>query len=318
MMHYEVFGGVLRTEIEFPELTAIDARRPDWTLTRNSTLSALQHTVLLGEEELVAGVKARFERAGDRFRLSFSDTGSFDISGDGSAIAWVPAPNADPELVRSDVLGRVLAVALHAAGDLCLHASAAAIDGRAIALVAPKGYGKSTLAMALVSASGRFVADDTARLTTNPPRVALGVPAVRLRADSAAYFNVGGAATIVGDKRVLREFEDTAEERWLPLDAVYVLSPRRAVEGGQVAARRQLSELEATLALVQHGKGAALLGKDEAGTVLSRASALARSVPVYVLEVARDLELVTKVAARLAAWHTDAPPAIRQILSVTS
>ena len=267
----------------------------------------------------MAGVTARFERAGDRFRLSLSDTGSFDISADGSAIAWVPAPNAAPELVRSDVLGRVLAVALHAAGDLCLHASAVAIDGRAIALVAPKGYGKSTLAMALVSGNGCFVADDTTRLTTNPPRVAVGVPALRLRADSAAHFRVDDAATIVGGKRVLRDFEEVADERWLPLDAVYVLSPRRRVEGGEVATRRQLSELEATLALVQHGKSAALLGKDEAGTVLSRASALARSVPVYVLDVVRDLQLLSKVAARVAHWHAHGSPAGRRvILSVTS
>ena len=319
MKHYEVFGGVLRTEIEFPELSAIDARRPDWTLTRGPTLNPLRSSVLLGEEELVAGVSARFERAPDRFRLSFSDTGSFDISGDGSSIFWVPAPDADPELVRSDVLGRVLAVALHAAGDLCLHASAVAIDGRAIALVAPKGYGKSTLGMALVSAGARFVADDTVRLTAEPPRVALGVPSLRLRADTVAHFGLEDSATVVGGKRVLRDFEDLSEERWLPLDAVYVLSPRRAKECVEMATRRQLSELEATLALVQHGKSAALLGKDEAGSALARASALARSVPVYILEVARDLALLDDVAARVAHWHAVTPPAGRSvILSVTS
>jgi hypothetical protein len=47
------------------------------------------------------------------------------------------------------------------------------------------------------------------------------------------------------------------------------------------------------VALVQNGRSAALLGKDEAGTALARASAIARSIPVFVLYVGRDLTLVT-------------------------
>ena len=75
-----------------------------------------------------------------------------------------------------------------------------------------------------------------------------------------------------------------------------------------MASRRRLSELEATLALVQHRKSAALLGKDEAGAALARASALARSVPVYILEVARGLGLLDDVVARIAKWHAVSRP----------
>lgn len=318
-MFYEVFGGVLQSEIEFPELSAVDERRPDWTLTRSSSLVALPVGALLGEEELAAGVTARFLRGRDRFRLSFGDTGTFDISSDGSRIEWVAAPDADPDVVRSDVLGRVLAVALHAAGDLCLHGSAAAVYGRGIVFVGPKGHGKSTLAMALMNAGARFVADDTARLTTKPPRIAAGVPALRLRVDTALHFGVAPGAPTVGDKVVVRDFDDGEEERWLPLDALYVVAPRSSLPNDSPVARRRLSELEATLALVQHGKSAALLGKDEAGTVLARASALARSVPVFVLDVARDLALLDEVATRLIEWHSATPIGGRQVvLNVTS
>jgi energy-coupling factor transporter ATP-binding protein EcfA2 len=317
VIYYEVFGGVFQSEIEFPELAAIDARRPDWTLTRCSSLPTLRDRVLLGEEELAAGVTARFERGADRFRLSFDDTGTFDIMSDGSRIEWVQSPNGDSDLVRSDFLGRVLAVALHAAGDLCLHGSAAALNGNGIVLVGPKGYGKSTLAMALIGAGAGFVADDAARLTANPPRVAVGVPALRLRGDAAAHFGVESTLPTVGDKVVLRDLGDADEDRrWLPLDAVYVVAPRRA-PGAPPASRRRLSELEATLALVQHGKSAALLGKDEAGTALARASALARSVPVFVLEVARDLALVAQVASQMMLWHSASPVVVgRSVLSL--
>lgn len=111
-----------------------------------------------------------------------------------------PSPNGDTHLVRSDVLGRVFAVSLHDAIDLCLHGSAAALDGRGIVLVGSKGHGKSTLAMALVAAGARYVADDAARLTNCPPRVAAGVPALRLRGDSAAHFGVVSIVGTVGDK----------------------------------------------------------------------------------------------------------------------
>jgi len=319
MMFYEVFGGVLQSEIEFPELSAVDDRRPDWTLTRGSSLAALPVGVLLGEEELAAGVTARFLRGPDRFRFSFGDTGTFDISTDGSRIEWVAAPDADPDVVRSDVLGRVLAVALHAAGDLCLHGSAAAVHGRGVVFAGPKGYGKSTLAMALTRAGARFVGDDTARLTTNPPRVAVGVPALRLRADTALHFGIAPDAPSVGDKVVVRDLDGVEARPWLPLDTVYVVAPRSSMPNGTPVARRRLSELEATLALVQHGKSAALLGKDEAGTVLARASALARSVPVFVLDVARDLTLLDEVASRLIHWHSATPISGRQVvLNVTS
>jgi len=72
------------------------------------------------------------------------------------------------------------------------------------------------------------------------------------------------------------------------------------------------------LALVQNGKSAALLGKDEAGTALARASAIARSIPVFVLDVARDLTLVTQAALQLMHWHATAPAGNRPLLNVTS
>jgi hypothetical protein len=271
-------------------------------------LAPLAASVRLGEEELAAGVSVRMDRATDRFRLSFDDTGTFDIGSDGSLIVWTPTPNADPDLVRSDVLGRVLSVALHVTGDLCLHGSAAAFGDRAVVLDGHKRHGKSTLVKALVAAGARFIADDAARITSDPPRVTLGVPTLRLSADSAHHFGVEAAAALAGDKLVLRAHEqDRPSEPWLPLDAVYVVSPRRATPETPAVSRRQLNQLDATLTLVQQGKSGALLGKEEAGVVLARVSALARQVPVFVLEVARDLALLSDVAAQMREWHAAAP-----------
>jgi hypothetical protein len=303
MAFYEVFGGVLRSDIEFPELRAISAQPPDWTLRCGVSPILSSSGVRLGDEELVGGVFARLERSPYGFRLRFDDTGTFDVAGDGSVIDWTPAPNATLELVRSDVLGRVLSIALHAAGDLCLHASAAAIGDRAVAIIGAKGHGKSTLAMALVAHGAHFIADDTVRITNDPPRVAVGVPSLRLRPDAANRFGVE-TALADGEKVVVRDARaSVAGERWRTLDALYVLAPRRSPDGESHARRRPLGPVEATLALVQHGKTATLLGKDEAGVVLARASAIVQRVPVYALEVTRDLAVLGDVATHLIEWH---------------
>ena len=301
MTCYEVFGGVLQSDIEFPELPASERDRPDWTLRRRESLVPLSDAVVVGVEELVGGVAARLERGRDRFRLRFDDTGSFDIARDGARIDWSPLPGASPAVVRADVLGRVLSVALHAAGDLCLHASAAAIGGQAVALVGPRGYGKSTLTMALVDNGARLVADDTVRLSGAPPRTAVAVPSLRLREDAAARFGVHTEAEI-GDKVIVRD-APVAPERWLPLQAIYVLVPRASDATPALIRRERLGSLEATLALVRHGKIAPLLGGEEAASVLPRASAVVKAVPVFALEVARDLERVGEAARVVAGWH---------------
>jgi hypothetical protein len=301
MTCYEVFGGVLQSDIEFPELPASERERPDWTLRRRESLVPLSDAVVVGVEDLVGGIAARLERGRDGFRLRFDDTGSFDIARDGARIDWSPLPGAPPAVVRADVLGRVLSVALHAAGDLCLHASAAAIGGKAVALVGPRGYGKSTLTMALVANGARLVADDTVRLSGAPPRAAVAVPSLRLREDAAARFGVGWEPE-VGDKVIVQD-APVALERWLPLDAIYVLVPRAADGAAALVRRQRLAPLAATLALVRHGKIAPLLGGEEAASVLPRASAVANAVPVFALEVARDLSRIGDAARTLAGWH---------------
>ena len=301
MTCYEVFGGVLQSDIEFPELPASAHDRPDWTLRRQESLVPLSDAIVVGVEELVGGVAARLERGRDRFRLRFDDTGSFDIAYDGARIDWSPRPGASPDVVRADVLGRVLSVALHAAGDLCLHASAAAIGGKAIALVGPRGYGKSTLTMALVANGARLVADDTVRLSGAPPQTAVAVPSLRLREDAAARFGVHTEAE--GANKIIVRDAPVAAERWLPLDAIYVLVPRASDAAPALIRRERLGSLEATLALVRHGKIAPLLGGVEAATVLPRASAVVNAVPVFALEVARDLARVGDAARTLASWQ---------------
>src|SRR3954454_19892503 len=94
MAEYEIFGGRLRSEMLLPELREVKSGSANWTFRVAQERPPLLAPVLLGEERLIDTVSVRLERDADRFRLSFDDTGSFDVGADGSDITWYPAPGA--------------------------------------------------------------------------------------------------------------------------------------------------------------------------------------------------------------------------------
>ncbi len=63
------------------------------------------------------------------------------------------------------------------AGASPLHATAVALDGRAVLLIGPPGSGKSDLALRLVAAGWRLVADDRVVLTRDGDRLIAAAPA---------------------------------------------------------------------------------------------------------------------------------------------
>ena len=58
------------------------------------------------------------------------------------------------------------------------------------------------------------------------------------------------------------------------------------------------------MALVMHAKLGPVLTGIESPVVLSQAADIARSVPVYSLNLVRDLERIDDVAQLLVRWHT--------------
>ena len=66
----------------------------------------------------------------------------------------------EPEDAEQALVGPVLANALRLQGVAMLHASAVVVGGRAVAISAPSGFGKSTLATALTRAGATLLGDD--------------------------------------------------------------------------------------------------------------------------------------------------------------
>lgn len=307
MRSYQVFGGALRSDIEFPELRTIESDAPTWSLRSVADVPDMISASLLGEAEVIPGYQVRLFRHARGFRFVFDDTGSFDITDAGRDIAWCAGAKFEDSWVRADVTGRVLAVALHASGHLCLHGSAVATGGGAIAFLAPKFHGKSTLALALSRAGARLLTDDVLPVDPRTPIHAIpGVHQVKLWQDSATHFGVDREVPEPGAKHLIHDFDDSmlSNER-TPLTSIYLLSPIMVEDGAAAppVARTRLHAVPSALALVRHSIMGSMLSGSEAQLVIDRATAVAEEVPVYRLEVAAGMERIGDTVDQLLAWH---------------
>lgn len=307
MPDYQIFGGVLRSNIDFPELAPGTALPPRWVLSKLDHLPSISFPELLGREEVEKGIEVSLSRYAGGLRLNFDDTGVFDITEDGREIAWSPPVAPDLDAVRKDLLGRVFAVALHQAGIVTLHGSAVALGGVAVAFLAPKFHGKSTTAAALVNAGGRLLADDLVPIAPGAePMLLPSVPMVQLWKDSAERV-AGGASPISGDSKAPKlQVAWTATERTaafpVPLAAVYLLAPVRSDPTASVR-RSPVTGAEAAVALLGQAKVGALLGAQRRADLLQRMADLAERVPVYRLEIPRDFDRIGELTTCLIGWH---------------
>lgn len=307
MLRYRVFGGVFATPFSFPELREDEGSQPaDWTLRVSDAPPPPELAPPSGRDELAPGIQATLTRTPQGLRLVFDDTGTFDVTEEGTVIIWYPAPGSDRELVRVDILGRVLAVATHERGILCLHGSAVSIGGKGIGFLAPKGSGKSTLALTLAAHGARLLTDDT--LPVDPDRVEArpGVHSVRLWNDAAERFGeLGDWRVGLSEKRTFDTLPDSlVQHDPVPLAALYELVPVPESDGGALVRRTRLTGAQAAVTLMTHSKLGALMGGRESMRVFDRCATLASAVPVYRLEVARALESVGDVATTIADWHS--------------
>jgi cytochrome c551/c552 len=305
---YLAFGGVLRSDLEIEELApAPEGAAADWTL-RVTQAAVDRGAVALGSDVVYGECLVRGYKTDSGYRLVFDDTGRFDVAEDGREIFWSKPEEASLQSAAADVTSRVIALALHAGGVYCLHASAVSVQGAGLAFIAPKFHGKSTICSALVKAGARAISDDTLPVRLHDGAwLAPGVPRLRLWGDTASrLFGPGSEARETGRKYLIdRLSSDQVETQSVPFRAAYVLNPVQELPSGAAVSRERLETVGATLALLMHAKLGPVLGGTEAPVLLSRAAAIATVVPVYALHVVRDLERVDEVARVVAGWHAD-------------
>lgn len=308
--HYAAFGGVLRSAIELPELGRVDDfSRPDWTLCVESGAPPEVRATPMGRRQ-VREEWYRLSRFVDGLRLEYSHAGSFDILRNGSLIVWYRRDDAVPELVRNIVLGPAIALAMELAGFVCLHGSAVAHHGSAIAFIGPKYFGKSTLATALTAAGCQLIGDDLLVVQPGrPPTLRPGVPSVRLWPDVVRAVPVGNVCEtlISGIKTTATGFaREAVALRHCSLKAVYVLSPMVKDALGRAVWREPLSRMEATISFAHQSKlPDSLIGLERSASRLGILAALAATVAVYRLAVVRDMTKLNESVQQIIDWSTE-------------
>ena len=233
--------------------------------------------------------------------------GRFWVVPSGNEVRYRLAEGGDPSDAEQALLGPVLGTALRLQGVSLLHASALVIDGRAVALSAPSGHGKSTLAAALARGGWAVLSDDVLPLRRRGPGF-LAVPyfpRMKLWADSLRAFGAEAASfrpvLSWGDKRRVGlegEWGSCAQQA-APLAAVYFLAPHNeAAHAPQLTA---LASVEATLAL-QAGMYLSDLEIEACSAQgLRMAAEIATQIPVRRLSYRRTFDALPAVCEAIAA-----------------
>ena len=312
MNDYFAFGGCLRSELEFPDLSRrTPSGEADWELRISPSAEAdtAEPGELCGEREVGPDWVLRLYRLQEGWRLDYGATGSYLVLDAGRRIVWRQGTDRREEVVRAVILGPIMALALHEAGILCLHGSAVALEQGGIGFLASKGYGKSSLAVAITAAGGRLMSDDLLAVTpTADPEILPGVHSVRMHDDVTELIADAFPETLLreGWKKTLTNFpEHRLGWNREPLSALYVISPVHETRMDGVS-RNRVESMEAALSLATHTKITDLLGNIEAGRMLPWIGGIVSKVPVYRLEVPRELKRLPEVASDILSWHDGA------------
>ena len=232
--------------------------------------------------------------------LHWARYGTYRVQG-GREIIAQPHPEAAAVLIRQVLLGVCAGVLLHQRGLLTLHASAVALDGRAVAFVGPKGWGKSTTAAALHRRGHALLTDDVLALDLRPgaPFALPAFPQIKLREQAATALHGGDEALPLLHPQFARRAVRAPEQfqsNPLPLGRIYVLG------SGPDLKAEQLPPHLACIHLLAQTYAARFLGKEGAGpNHFQQTGDVARTVPVYALVRPFDVARIDDVVRLLEA-----------------
>lgn len=235
--------------------------------------------------------------------LCVAEVGCFQVR-DGGEILVAAEAQTPPEVVRLFLLGAAMGVLLHQRGLLVLHASAVAVDGRALVFVGDSGAGKSTIAAALQSSGHPVVADDVVALVADRPGAPLVPPAfpqLKLWPDTvAALGHDTQQLPLVHPeltKRAYRSASASSTEP-LPLGAIYVLAP------GDQPTVTALSPQDGFAALLRCSYAVGMLGPAASSPAhFQQCVHLAATTPIGQLTRTHDLSQTERLA-RLVEHHS--------------
>lgn len=197
---------------------------------------------------------------------------------DGKTILIDPLPGVTETMLAPNILGAGMSVILRQRGLLVLHASAVAMNGKAVAFMGGSGWGKSTLAKALHDQGHQLITDDVLAIQTNQhePIVFPAFPRVKLWPEAATFLGHDINTFFKTSPNALKlscRFNHGFQETPLPLVRIYVLAKGDAHE------ITPLPPQDAFADLVRHTRAVNVLTEDKfLASHLQQCSSLIRQI----------------------------------------
>jgi hypothetical protein len=220
MHHYSIAGLSVASELALPgALPAASCEMPDVVMRQGHVPEKL--------DGVVAAVPA-WETNGSQIILRAPGAGRFLVS-DGSKVTFEPAAGADAADCAIYLLGSVFGFLLHQRGRTVLHASAVAVDGKAVLFCGPSGIGKSTLAAALCSRGYPLISDDVCAISfdaAGTPFLNADARQLKLTPEAIQALGLAGQRGAAVQRHVQKFYVEpsaSASVTELPVSGVYML-----------------------------------------------------------------------------------------------
>lgn len=184
MNNYQAFGLIIQSEIDLPELIALeDTKQKTDVIIKIEDLSKMW----LGFPD-----KSNFYVINCESVIFEVPNTAVILVSKGEKITISPYPNMDEDLLRLYVLGTGMGALLMQRRILPLHGSAIVINGKVYAIVGDSGAGKSTLASAFVKKGYQLISDDliAVSLDHNTPYIIPSYPQQKLWDSSLREFGM--------------------------------------------------------------------------------------------------------------------------------
>jgi len=285
---YEAYGLKIHSEMSLPELMSVESDIADITIVWGKF--ELPQDQVLSDGFSYKVTKEAIYRFWD-------DIGKFKITN--KSIIIDTNLSADELILRTYILGTVLATLLRLRGLFILHASCVNLNGNAVCFSGFKGYGKSTTAMAFYKEGYHIVADDYVLIKVAADDIYFtypGFPNLRLSFKSRELMGLNSEVSTLNSGKVDKTYVSAPASfstNKLPLKKIYIL--RRGKRSGILDLKTQ----EAFLELVKNTFGIHMFSKLELPNNFFECEKIVNNVNIAILEIPDGIESLSNIIKKV-------------------
>ena len=283
MNSYYVYGLGIHSELPLPELIDVEAAG-DVTIRFDPDLG----------HNLPSGDQTRWlELSREQATLYVDQVGVFNVI-NGREVTMAHFPDVRESLLRLCILGPVMGVVLYQRGNLVLHASVLDLEGDAVAFMGGSGWGKSSLAAALLRRGHELISDDVAAIDLRDDSATLlpGLSRLKLNPQVATSLDIDHTELFTLDQQNGKK--DWRVPHQFPIEPIQ-LKRIYVLDVNTVAHIVPISHQEAVIELVRHSYPTRVNYPGD-GAHLKQCAQLVERVPMVRLHRTEDIAALPQLA----------------------